>query len=243
MSEILRGENIAREVLGNSGGAYVKRYFKIDTFKYSWIDLFLRDESLRKKIQTYRNNIQEARRMPMHKDELKAIMKSSIKNIHNAHLAWFAAWMKKIQQRESFGLTSENILANKYIPPIDLSNHDIDAIFAQLDEEGVRQADIDSMVNQCRKDIESAEKVIACDLSPADRWIYEDDGKPVPYPQGCRWTQYVIAWKNVVTRYEGPVSVEGAAITSEDEMTAYIALGLNKIPRVTPLRTPYREEQ
>lgn len=242
MNEILNGERIAAEVLSHSGGAYAKRYFKIDTFKFSWIPLFLRDEILRNKIQNCHQRIQEAKKMPIHKDELRARFQSAIDGIKNDRLSWFAAWLNKIQKRQAFGLTSDNIRTNQYIPPLDLSDADIDVIFSQLDEDGVRQADIDVMVKQSQKDIATAEKVIAQDLCPLDRWIYEDDGKPMPYPQGCRWTQYVIAWKKVAARYDGPVSVEGSAISNESEMSAYIALGLDKIGKFSPLKTPYRKE-
>jgi hypothetical protein len=242
MNEILNGEKIASEVLGYSGGAYVKRYFKIDTFKFPWISLFLRDVILRDRIQSCRQRIQEVTKLPIHKDELRTRFQSALNSIKNDRLSWFAAWLNKIQKREAFGLTSDNIRANQYIPPLDLSDADIDAIFSQLDEEGVRQADVDAMVKQCQKDIAEAEKVIARDLCPHDRWIYEDNGKPMPYPQGCRWTQYVNAWKKVAARFGEPVSVEGSAITNESEMSAYIALGLDKIGRITPLKTPYRQE-
>ena len=130
------------------------------------------------------------------------------------------------------------VQGNQYIPAIELTKRDIDNIFSQLPEEGVRQVDIDAKIQQMQKDIARAEEVIARELCPPDRWKYNDNGKSISYPQGCQWTQYVNAWKKVASRFDGPVSIEGSAIKSDGEQTAYIALGLNNIGKVTPLRKP-----
>lgn len=229
----LKSDAIASTVLGSSGGARVKRYFDIDTFNFLWIDLFLRDEILRKKIQTWRDDIQNIQKSPIHKDELRAFFQSAISSINNERLSWFVEMLKAVQARSGAMINDYIVKSNTYFPGLELSNKDIDSIFSQLPEEGVRQADIDSKIQQMQKKIKNAEDVIASELSPHDRWKYEDNGNPIPYPQGCQWTQYVNAWRKIAPRFEVPVSVEGLAIKNDSEQSAYIALGLNSIRKVS----------
>jgi hypothetical protein len=236
MNEIIKGDEIGSAVLRSPGGAYVRNRFGIDLIKFSWVDLYLRDEIVRKKIQTLRDNIQKTQMSPIHKDELKAMFQCAISNINSARLSWFVEKLTTVQARQGEMINNYTVQGPGYIPAIDLSKSDVDTIFSRLSEEGVRQVDIDAGIQQLRKEIARAEEVIERELSPPERWIYKDDGKPIPYPQGCRWTQYVIAWRKVVTRFDGPVSVEGLSIKSDDEMTAYVALGLNNIGRMPPLR-------
>src|SRR4030042_4503121 len=189
MNEIIKGEEIGSRVLNSSGGAYVRDRFKIDCIKFSWVDFYLRDEILRKKIQTLNDNIQKIKNSPIHKDELKAMFQCAISNINSARLSWFVEKLKAVQARQGEMINSYTVQGNRYIPTIDLSKSDVDAIFSQLPEEGVSQADIDAGIQQMRKEIARAEEIINRELSPPERWIYKDDGKPIPYPQGCRWTQ------------------------------------------------------
>jgi len=135
-------------------------------------------------------------------------------------------------------VNSDTLRARNYIPPTSLTENNIVDIFKRLPE-GVKQAEIDMEIHKLQEQIKEQEAVISIELSPPNRWVYRDDGKPYPYPQGCRWTQYVGAWEMVASRFQGPVSVEGDAIKTDSEMTAYVALGLDKIARIEPLRTPY----
>lgn len=236
MNEILSGSEKAARVLGNTGGASVKMAFKIDTINFSWVDAYLRDKAIRNKIQVLQGDIQTALKSPINRDELKTMFTSALAGIESDRLAWFAENLKAVQIRTEAMVNSNILRGRNYIPPASLSKKDVDAIFELLPE-GVKQADIDADVSRLREEIKRLEGVIADELCPPERWVYRDDGKPYPYPQGCRWTQYVIAWEKVVTRFYGPVSVEGDAIKTDSEMTAYIALGLDKIGRMPPLRT------
>lgn len=238
MSEILNGSEIASRVLGSTSGAYAKKLFKIDTVNFSWIDGYLRDAALRNKIQVLRENIQKVQASPIHKDELKAMFKSALSAIKSDRLRWFTEALKSAQNRQGPMVGSNMLRHNDYTPHFALSKRDIEDIFASFPI-GVKQVDIDAEAQRLREEILRTEELIARELCPHERWIYRDDGKLHPYPQGCRWTQYVTAWKKVVTRYDGPVSVEGLCIESDSEMTAYLALGLDNVSRFEPLRKPY----
>ncbi len=237
MSDIINGSEIASRVLNSTGGAYAKRLFKLDTVSFAWLDSFLKDRAIRNKIKALQEEIRKTMLSPVNKDELLKMFEAALASIKNDRLAWFMNMLKSSQDRQGAMVSSNTLIARQYIPPADLTKKDIDAIFSMLPE-GVKQADIDSRVESIRGEIRQLEKVIAEELSPPGRWVYRDDGKPLPYPQGCRWTQYVTAWEKIAPRYDGPVSVEGSAIESESEMTAYAALGLGKIAKTHPLRRP-----
>jgi hypothetical protein len=141
-----------------------------------------------------------------------------------------------MQNREHFTLSVDNMLNNKYIPAIDLTENEIEKIISNLPDEGVRKKEIDAKVKSNTDEINKIQEIIETKLSPKDRWKYEDDGEPIPYPQGCQWTQYVKAWRMIAARFEGPVSVEGMAIQGEKEREAYFALGLNSLSKIFPIK-------
>ncbi len=241
MLPALRGEEIAAQVLNASGGggASIKKYFKLDTVKFSWVDDYLRDEALRKKIQGLNDKINEMHNSPMHKDELRALFESTIDQINNERRLWFEEKLKAVQNRKGRMIYSDMLIYNAslYISPIGLSKGDIDQIFANIPE-GVKQADITTAIGRMQEEVAEIEAVIEKELSPRSRWLYREDGEPFHYPQGCRWTQYVNAWKKIAQRFDGPVSAEGVPVQNEHEEAAYYALGLDKIQKLEPLRKP-----
>lgn len=237
MENLLKGENVASMVLRASQGASVKYRYKIDTYKFSWVDDFLRDAALRKKIEGIREKIKETRGSLIDKGELRKMFESAISSINTSHIDWFVESLKAVQLRTGHMVNSDTVRGKAYSPSINLSKKDIDNIFIQLPE-GVTQANIDAEVEKLLEEIRKIETVIESELSPRDRWMYRDDGKPVPYPQGCRWTQYVTAWRIIVKRYDGPVTIEGLPVNSDEELIAYRALGLHELMKITPLRKP-----
>jgi len=237
MDQILKGKDLAEKVLRNTGGASIKRMFKIDTINYSWIDSYLRDKALREKIDFLRQKIKEVQTLPIHRDELKTTFKSALESIKNERVAWLRDLLTMAQNRQGAMINSHRLKRGDYILELGLSQKDIDNAFNKLPV-GVKQADIELETKRLHEEIAGIEKIITDELSPSSRFIYNDDGSTVPYPQGCRWTQFVNAWEAVVPRFEGTVDIEGAAINSECERTAYTALGLNKISKITPLRKP-----
>jgi len=237
MGTDLRGDVIGSQALKSMGGADAKRFFKIDTTKFSWVDDYLRDEALRKKIKNLKDNIRKAQHSNIHKDELRAMFDSAIAEVREARLSWFEKKLKAVQERTGAIINSYMLAGTGYTSPIGLSEKDIDEIFSRLPE-GIKQADINADVKRMNAEIAEIEAVIAKELSPRSRWIYREDGEPHPYPLGCRWTQYVIAWKKVAPRFDGPVSMEGLSVENESEKEAYFALGLDKLRKVYPLRNP-----
>jgi len=237
MSEMLSGSEKAAMVLGNTGGAAVKIAFKIDTVKFSWIDAYLQDRAIRNKIQAMRDDIQKTMKSPIDIEELRIMFNAALQQIEDDRISWFVENLKAVQGRTGSIVNSYTLTGRNYIPPVSLSKRDLDVIFAQLDG-GVKQADIDNKVAGLREEIKRLEDVLSKDFSPRGRWIYRDDGNPHPYPQGCRWTQYVLAWEKVVSRFEGEVGVEGEAIKTDAERMAYQALGLDRITRMPPFRKP-----
>ena len=237
MGNILNGNDVANQVLGSSAGAYVKHVFKLDTLKFSWLDDFMRDKALRKKMSVAREEITKARGSLIDKNELRMMFKSAISAINDSHIKWFVEKIKAVQQRTQTTINSHMVQANNYIPHIALSEKDIEVILSQLPE-GVTQETIQAKVSKLQDEILKIEEIIKSELSPPGRWIYRDDGQPIPYPQGCRWTHYVTAWTKIAPRYNAPVTIEGLHIKTEEELIGYRALGLHDLMKRTPLRSP-----
>jgi len=74
--------------------------------------------------------------------------------------------------------------------------------------------------------------------SAKSRWVYRDNGEPIPYPQGCRWKAFFDVWSKVASRFEGPVTINGDALKTDGEYMAYVVLKLDKVPKLPPLRKP-----
>ena len=238
MNEILRGKDLAEKVLRNSGGAAIKRLFKLDTIKYSWIDSYLRDKALRGKIDLLRQKSREVQALPIDRNELKAMFNSALETVRNERVTWLRDLLLTAQNRQGAMLNSHRLrLGGDYIPDLGLSPKDIDKAFMEL-APGIKQSEIESEVKKHREEIASIEKLITDELSPSSRFIFNDDGSIVPYPQGCRWTQFVNAWEVIAPRFDGPVDIEGAAIISDAEKAAYDALELGNLSKITPLRKP-----
>lgn len=237
MNDLLSGSEKASRVLGSAGGAAVKMAFKIDTIRFSWVDAYLRDKALRNRIKALREEMDAVMKSPIHRDELMALFVSAIGSIEQERLNWFTEKLLSVQNRTGALLNAHMLRSRDFIPAVSITTDEIKEVFSRLPE-GVRQKDIDAEMARLKKEITTIEGVIAAEMSPPERWIYRDDGKPHPYPQGCRWTQYVIAWERVVSRFDGRVTVEGESIKSDYETTAYIALGLDKVGRISPLRKP-----
>ncbi|MFZ4437098.1 MAG: hypothetical protein ACOYOS_01595 [Syntrophales bacterium] len=228
------GAALAASVLGSTGGAGVKRVSGLDS-KFSWVDAYLRDNALRNKIQNLQAEIAAALNSLMDRDDLKKMFISTLGGIERDRITWFVENLKAVQAGSGTMINSHILTSRNYIPPVSLSGGEIDAIFKQLPE-GVKRADIDTRVAAMREEVKGIEEVISRELSPRERWIFREDGLPHAYPQGCRWTQFVIAWRKVISRYSGEASVDGDAMRSEQEKAAYYALGLDKVSRTPPFR-------
>ena len=218
---------------GPSTLASIKHRYRVDVNKYEWLDLYLRDKKLREEINSLREEKKKIINSPIHRDELRETFKNKLKKDHSEMISSIRDHFASVQKREEW-------LAPLKIAPellLDLKDREINEIFSQLPD-GVKQEEIQTSVITIEQKISKLEEKIRLELSPHRRWFYDQEGNPFPYPAGCRWTIFVEDWKKVVSRYNGEASIEGAAITSPEEKTAYYALGLDQVWRITPLREP-----
>jgi hypothetical protein len=236
-------DQIASSVIGNSGGAYASRLFKLDTIEYSWVKDFKRDQELRAEMEDLKQKIIEAGKLPIHRDELRKRFENEVKRMNEFRLQQISANVSSAQQRTEILFTENSIgerkvLGAPYFPYLlNLTPSDIDAIFSELPE-GVRQVEIDKNIQKFQKRIKELEAVIEKELSPKSRWLYRDNGEPIPYPQGCRWKAFADVWGKVQARFEGPVTINGDALKTDAEYLAHAALKLDKVPKLPPLRKP-----
>jgi len=230
-------------VVGNTGGARVADQFRLDTVDYSWVKDYRRDQELRAEAEELRKKIIDAQKLPIHKDELRVQFEGEIKRINEFRIRQIRGQLSSVQRRENpiygeFSIGYFRVLDAIYFPyMINLSPADLDAVFSEMDE-GVKQKGIDKTVEDCQKRIKEIETIIEKELSPENRWFYRDDGKPYPYPKGCRWTNFVAVWEGVQSRFDGAVTINGKALKTDAEFMVHAVLKLDKVQKLTPLRKP-----
>ncbi|MBW1795569.1 MAG: hypothetical protein JRJ38_14250 [Deltaproteobacteria bacterium] len=236
-------DRLAKSVLSNTGGAAVKRYFRLDTRTYAWVKDYVYDQKIREEIKLLQEKIVKNRALPIHKEELESRFKARVEEINTFRIQQFKDHLTSVQIRESrlfdeLFLESTPINGARMVPClITFSPKEIDTIFSEL-QDGVRQKDIEKTVTGLEKKISKLQEVLAQELNPRQRWYYRDDGVPVPYPQGCRWTAFVEVWKKVVSRFEGKVDIEGSALETPEEHEAFGLLRLDTVMKFPPLRKP-----
>lgn len=236
-------DKAASAVIGNTGGAYVSKLFRLDTINYSWIKDYRRDQEIRAEIEDLRQKIIAAGKLPIHKDELRARFENQIKQMNEFRIRQIAAQLSSVQKREGI-IYAENsigelkVLGAPYLPYlINLSSSDIDAVFSEIPE-GVKQKSIDKTIENCQKRIKELETIIDKELSPKSRWLYRDNGEPMAYPTGCRWKAFTDVWKKIQARFDAPVNINGSGLKTDAEYMAHSVLKLDKVPKSTPLRKP-----
>lgn len=236
-------DSAIREVLASSGRVSFKRRYRIDVENYSWVSDYVRDQKLRKEIDELRAKITTTQHSPIDKAELRARFERGVDQIKQDFLEVVRDHLVKAQNRECPVIGGLYPFGNY---PIELPLMALTMISSEernnlIDvlPEGVKAEDINKEVEALKGQITKCEEVINTELSPPDRWIYSDMGQPWPYPQGCRWSKFVEGWKKVVPRFDGKVDIEGCALKTEAEFKAFYALELERIPKMTPLRTPW----
>jgi len=219
------------------------RDFGVDTARYDWVRLYLRDKQARHEIEVLEEKIRETEALPASREELKAEFNSLLETLKAQKRERIKGALRAAQEHNVPPAVIEPITVHNtpsmLIPFLDLdfTKKEIDSFFAELPE-GVTRAKKEERISQCRREIEGLRREIAEELSPPERWIYKPDGKPLPYPRGCRWTAFVDTWRKVAARYNGPVNIEGYSIERDIEMEAYTALGLGDVAKLPPLREP-----
>jgi hypothetical protein len=241
---MIKPNDLAGKVVGYTGGAAIKRIFGLDTRTYGWVEDFVRDESCRKKIETLKQKIAEAQALPIHKDELRNMFDDQVKKVNSFRIAQLKANLSDFQSRreriiDELYMDNRLILGAKPYPFLmSFSAEDLEKIFSDLPE-GAKQKDIDKTVSRYQAKIKELETVIKSELSPPGRWFHKDNGAPIPYPQGCRWTPFVETWRKVAARFDGKVNIEGEALKAPEEFAAYHLLDLDRVTKLPPLKTPY----
>jgi len=232
-----------KEVLASGGQVSFKHSYRIDVVNYSWVKDYVRDQKLRQEIDQLKKKIAEAQNSPIDKNELRAMFEAGVKQTRQNFLELLKNNLSKAQKREcgTIGGLHEygNIASELPLMAVTLvSSEDIKDIIAELPV-GVKHKEIEKTIEGIKKQIAEREAIIEKELSPKDRWFYDDRGNPLPYPAGCRWTKFVEGWKTVVARFDGKVDIEACALVTEDEFAAFHMLELEKVYKLTPLRAPW----
>ncbi len=235
--------NAIKEVLASGGQVSFKRHYRIDVDKYSWVKDFVRDQKLRKEIERLQKEIVTTQKSLIDKDELRAMFKAGIEQVRLDFFELLKGHLNESQKHECgvisglhpYGnISSKLILASLLL----VSPLDIDDIIVGLPA-GVKQKEVEKTIEGIRKQIAEHNETIEKELSPQERWFYTDTGKPMPYPGGCRWTKFVEGWRKVVARFDGKVDIEGCALKTDAEFEAFYLLEMEKVSKLTPLRTPW----
>jgi hypothetical protein len=233
-----------KNVLSSGGRVSFKRKYQLDVDKYSWVKDYVRDQNTRKEIKSLQEKITATQRSLIDRDELRAMFEVGVEQTRQNFLELLKNNLSKAQRRECGvigGLHEYGVISNSlHLMSVTLvSSEDIKDIIAGLPD-GVKHKKIEEDVEALKGEITKLNSVIEKELSPKDRWVYDDRGNPSSYPNGCRWTKFVEGWKKVVARFDGKVDIEGCALVTKDEFTAFHMLELNRVHKWTPLRKPWK---
>lgn len=212
----------------------IKKVYGIDLVNYSWVDSYLRDKEFRSKIISLEKEIPNIESLPIHRDELKVNFMEALKQINGMMLNQIKGHLSNVQQRKTGLMGSESIQSLCIVHPLNLNEKEIDRLFSELPE-GIKKNEIVKRVKTTTSEIDRLSEIIKNELSPKERWIHYENGNPQPYPEGCLWTRFVNDWKMVVSRFNGNVNINGCALESEAEATAFFALKMDKVYKREPL--------
>jgi len=220
-----------------------KRRYRIDVDKYSWVGNYARDRKTRKEIKSLKEKITATQQSLIDRDELRVMFEAGVKQTRETFLKLLKTNLARAQSHESGVMTAFYEYGNipTELPLLALSlvsGEEIADAIASLPE-GVKREKVGKDIEALKGEITKLSNVIEKELSPKDRWFYDDRGNPLPYPAGCRWSKFVEGWKKVVARFDGKVDIEGCALKTEDEFAAFHMLELDRVPKLTPLRTPW----
>lgn len=234
-------DKLAGAVIASQSGALISGHFHLDTINYSWVKEYKRDQSIREEIKDLQQKIKDTQKMPMHKDELRAQFESIIEKVNNFRINQLSNLLSNLQNGEpgSYGelaIGSFKILGASYLPYfMRFTPLEIDEILLDLPE-GVRLKDKERDIEKYKKRITELESVITQELSPQSRWLHRDNGNPISYPNGCRWKAFVDVWSKVQSRYDSPVNINGARLSTVGEYMAYAMLKLDIVLKLPPLK-------
>ncbi|MDP1991961.1 MAG: hypothetical protein Q8K00_13175 [Syntrophales bacterium] len=216
----------------------IKSVYGIDLVTYPWVDSYLKDKEIRAKIINLEKEIPKIEALPIHKDELKTSFREALNQINGMMLNQIKSHLLKVQAGETALIGPENVHSLRLVYPMgNLTEEEMSALFAEFPE-GVKHADIVARVKTNRAEINRLKGKIEDELSPQERWVHYETGFPMPYPDGCLWTKVVTDWGKIASRFDGNVNINGCALESDAETTAFFALGMDKVRKREPLKKP-----
>jgi len=236
---MLDNDRWVKMVLGEGGQVNMKRLYGIDTINYAWVQDYVRDKKIREEIEEIQAEIKKVNNSLIHKDELKKLLINRLKGAKESLIDYLKCHLLQVQERKEALFGDYHIKRMPSAAFLSIFSQEIEDIFPDLPE-GVAQQDIDKKSKELMNKIEKLKETIEKELSQRDRWVHFGTGLPVPYPRGCRWTQFVNDWKKVISRFEGGATIEGCALKSEEEYKAFYLLELDKVRKYTPLRKPFK---
>lgn len=175
----------------------------------------------------------------MAQDELKAAFLANLEGLKAGRVNILREHLRMAQTHQVKTISVANgfsVIGNRYphFLDYDLAEEEIDSIFSGL-EAGVSSGEKAVKISALQGRMDELRSIIEGELSPRERWFYTPSGIPIRYPKGCRWTRFVDAWKEVVSRHTGPVDLDGYKIVKAAAMEAYSLLGLDGVFKKTPL--------
>jgi hypothetical protein len=207
------GESI-ENLRGELRNEAVVRDLGVDTKTYAWVDVWLQDQAAREEIKTLRERINDTRALPRSRDEVRALLDEALGQFKEQRLSILRNDLLNVQRNEGQPMLSF-CGGTMIIPPWlrafvmqGLSKKEIDSLISDLDE-GVSREQKGKLIAKDEKRIKELENLIEKELSPRERWIHNEKGKPLGYPRGCRWFKFVDIWKKVAGQYTGPVDIKG----------------------------------
>lgn len=232
-----------RDVLASSGQVRFKRQYRLDVVHYAWVKDYMRDQNMRREIDQLGKKIAETQKSRIDKNELRSMFEAGVEQTRRNFLELLKTNLARAQGHESGVIIAfhEYGVIPSELPLMALSLVSSEELADAIESlpEGVKREKVGKDVEVFRDKIAKLNEIIEKELSPPDRWIYNDMGNPFPYPKGCRWTKFVEGWKTVVARFDGKVDIEGCALVTEDEFAAFHMLELDKVRKLTPLRKPW----
>ena len=236
-------DHAIREVLASSGQMSFKSVYRLDVSNYSWVKDYVRDQRTRQEIDQLRKEIAEAQNSLIDKIELQKMFEAGVEQTRQNFLEHLKDNFARAQRHEcgvvgglhEFGVIKSELplMAVTLVSPKEIAD-----IVADLPD-GIKREKVEKDIEAFKGKIVELNDVIEKDLSPKDRWFYDDRGNPLPYPNGCRWTKFVEGWRRVVSRFDGKVDIEGCALKTDEEFAAYHMLELASVYKLTPLRKPW----
>lgn len=216
--------------------------FGVDTVSFSWVKNYVKDLNCRDEIKVLRGQMSSIEKLPIAREELKAAFLANLEAFKVSRSNILREHLKNAQKHQVDLLSPANgfqTIGNTWPHFLtyldDLNDQEIESLFSGL-EDGYTAKEKGEKISALEARIRELNNTIETELSPHGRWFYTPSGAPIRYPEGCRWTRFIKAWKEVASRHFEPVDIEGFKITKEAEREAYNLLSLEKVYKKPPLR-------